>query len=414
MVIFADRGRAEPSLGQTLAMQLSRRHPTLWVDTSMSTGGWTRRDVAQRLLEASRAWLDRRAARPGDPALHVVSPWLFPLARTGWQRRFNTWELAKTVQRHLGRPGWDADRGRAGPRLARRRIAITTQPCVADLLAHSHRLGIERWFYLCDQEHTVRSGLEGQIAQAKELELVLDADVVLAASPWLVDRMARMGRSDALLLPPGVELPEPVEDARSSATVGSELVCFHPQAEELDLSWCLAAAAAAGEPVRVIGTMPQGAAWWQMTDRLACSTARPGARVADCAAQAAVLLLPLADVAMNLGRAQLGLLLEHLAAGWPDAMRPVVARQTSETRPLADCCDLASTAGEFAELCALRRRTGLPPEQAAARRAILPAHAWSERFARLGAALDLLDAAQSAAVDSNAMAMRSIRPRSAA
>src|SRR5262249_13356274 len=53
---------------------------------------------------------------------------------------------------------------------------------------------------------------------------------------------------------------------------------------------------------------------------------------------------------------------EYLATG-----RPVVASDLPANRPWADCMDVVSTPGQFAEAVRLRLQTGLPPEQRAAR-----------------------------------------------
>ena len=64
-----------------------------------------------------------------------------------------------------------------------------------------------------------------------------------------------------------------------------------------------------------------------------------------------------------------------------------MVRDLPATRAWADALDVASTPEEFAEAVLCRLRTGLPPEQAAAR-ARLAAESWAEK-ARLFEALAL-------------------------
>jgi len=112
---------------------------------------------------------------------------------------------------------------------------------------------------------------------------------------------------------------------------------------------------------------------WQRVSLLpACSYAALPA----VARQADVLIMPYVDAQVTRAMQPLKLL-EYLATD-----RPVVVRDLPANREWADCLDLAATPADFARLVRLRAATGLPPEQAAARAARLPAESWAGRADR--------------------------------
>src|SRR5206468_2064240 len=90
------------------------------------------------------------------------------------------------------------------------------------------------------------------------------------------------------------------------------------------------------------------------------------------AREAAVLVMPYADLPVTRAMQPLKLK-EYLATG-----RPVVASDLPANCPWADCMDVVSTPGQFVEAVRLRLRTGLPPEQRAAR-GRLASEGWDEK-----------------------------------
>ena len=90
------------------------------------------------------------------------------------------------------------------------------------------------------------------------------------------------------------------------------------------------------------------------------------------AREAAVLVMPYADLPVTRAMQPLKLK-EYLATG-----KPVVASDLPANRAWADCMDVASTAEAFAGAVRLRLRTGLPPDQRAAR-ARLASEGWDEK-----------------------------------
>lgn len=421
-MVFADGWGRPSSLLQRLVERLSDRYPTLWVNTVGSGRRMSGRGTVSGAWARLRQWagLDTTGAQPPESVV-VANPILYPDFRTGWQRRFNTWQMAKTVQRLASRPGWREDAAPAYPRLDRRRAGLTTMPITADLVAHSHRLGIDRWVYYCVDNPAAWPGPDGQVMAAMEFQLALDADVVVCASEHLRQRLASMGRDDARLLTPGIGLEEwsssrPPERQGREALAGTEptYLFFGLIDARLDMTWCLALGSEQPGSVWLAGPMQPGfgAQWWQVSDSLRFTGEVSSDQLPGLAIKARVLVMPYADAVLTRAMPHQRLV-EYLAVGWPDAMRPVVARDLPSTRAWSDCCDLAATPEQFVRLCRERAATGLPAPQREARLRRLPGESWSHKAAELEAMLTGPIAGRGSATR-HAAAERSIRPLAAA
>ena len=116
------------------------------------------------------------------------------------------------------------------------------------------------------------------------------------------------------------------------------------------------------------------------TDRVVCLGAVPYEMLPHLAREAAVLIMPYADIPVTRAMQPLKLK-EYLATG-----KPTVVRDLPATREWRDCLDLAATAEAFSAAVRLRLTTGLPEDQRRAR-ARLKAEGWAakarlfERFA---------------------------------
>jgi glycosyltransferase involved in cell wall biosynthesis len=420
LVVFADDWGRHPSSCQHLVRQLADRYPTLWVNT-IGTRRPTRskRDLG-RVLGKLRSWAGLESVRVPTPANVVtVSPVMYPGFRTDLQRRLNTWQMAKAVQRYANLPGWRGDDEPVFPRLSRRRIAVTTLPITAGLVKHSRRLGIDQWMYYCVDNLAVWPGLDGHVMAAMEFELALDADKILCASEHLRQRLATMGRDDAATLTHGIDLDH-WSHARAGAVdpqpvlgdVHPKFMFFGLIDPRLDMKWALSLGESRLGTLWLVGPSQPGAIWWQMTDHLRFTGAVAYDQLPGVAMRAKVLVMPYADVAVTRAMQPLKLL-EYMATGWPDAMRPVVVRDLPATRAWADCCDVVCTPQQFVEVCRERERSGLPESQRQARLRRLPGESWASKAQQFEEHLTrpIADAVRGAR---HAAADRSIRPRTAA
>lgn len=394
MVLSDDWGR-HPSSCQHLVGQLMRQRPgldVLWVNTI----GMRRPSLT--LADAKRA-LGRLRRRPagqsgsaggavsGRPTPRVVSPWMYPGFRSGWQRRWNANALVRAA---LGAVAQDH----------RPATLLTTLPITADVIEPLRDAGvIDRAVYYAVDDFSQWPGVDGRAMDEMERRQAVRVDAAVCAGEALRDRVTSMlqgGRvppDEVGLLPHGVDVEawslERVAPMRSSSSrdVGRPRFVFWGLIDaRMDAGWLRALAAEQpGAEIELVGPA-------QAVGSVAGipGVELPGPALYDelprWAAGADVLVMPYVDAPVTRAMAPLKLL-EYLAAGWFDGFKPVVVRNLPATRPWADCCDVVDTAEAFARVCRDRAAAGCPPEQAEARRRRLAGQAWSEKARVLASVL---------------------------
>lgn len=313
-------------------------------------------------------WLGRGGAgRSALPlGLDVISPKMWPGFRRPWQRRFN----AKTITWHVHEA--------LGRRSDEERIAITTLPITADLVG---RLDVDRWVYYCVDDFSVWPGLDSDVMQAMERELVGMVDDVVAVSQTLQDRIAGMGRVSTLLTH-GIDLGHWQGVGGGSAKpqaaegVGKPVVLFWGLIDQrLDTAWCKALAAA---------LQPHGGTFILAGPQQAPDPALEGLPntrftgpvayddLPELAAQADVLVMPYIEAPVTRAMQPLKFK-EYLATG-----KPVVARDLPATSAWRDAADLVGDAQAFVELVLARAKTGITPGQTQARKR-LTRESWAKK-----------------------------------
>ncbi len=368
LVISDDWGR-HPTSCQHLIGHLLPEQPVLWVNligTRRPALDWA---TARRGFEKFGQWLRPTAGQLLPANLRVVSPKVWPGFGQPWERRFNRAWLARQL-----RPLLD--------QLPEPPIAITTMPTAADLVG---ALPVAHWVYYCVDDFSVWPGIDQAAASVLEDRLIDTADVLVAASEPLCDRIAARGRS-AHLLTHGVDLDfwsiqHSALSTQHFEGLSPPFVVFWGLIDprlDLDILHELSASLTEGTIV-LIGPedRPDPA-----LDRLPRVVRRPALPLADLpavAAAAEVLIMPYADAPVTRAMQPLKLK-EYLATG-----KPAVVRDLPATRPWADCLDVASTRQDFTDAVRRRLATGLPAAQRFARQR-LAAEDWSAKaaaFARL-------------------------------
>jgi glycosyltransferase involved in cell wall biosynthesis len=239
-------------------------------------------------------------------------------------------------------------------------------------------LPVQRWVYYCVDDFSEWPGLDGDALRRMEEVLVRRADVLVAVSETLQDRLAAMGRP-AQLLTHGVDIEfwnKPKLDNPISQLTSLErpLIVFWGVVDRrMDVAF-----------VRRLSTELKGG-----TIVLAGPEADPDPALLACrrvvrlgslpfsqlpclARDAAVLVMPYANLPVTRAMQPLKLK-EYLATG-----KPVVVRDLPSTRDWADCLDVADTEERFAQAVCLHLKTGLPQAQEAARLR-LASESWAEK-----------------------------------
>jgi len=369
LIVFADDWGRHPSSSQHLVRELLSRYAVLWVNTvgtRKPTLSWS--DM-KRAAGVVSSWLGPRRSETTESlpdGLTVISPKMYPGYRAGWQREVNDRAVQHAVRPHLLHD--------------HRKAVVTTLPTTAGLVPV---LGADRWVYMCVDDYSQWPGTDHAVMDAMERLLVERVDAVACVSETLRQRIAGLGGSDSVLLTHGVDTEMWQHPAIDSALSPDWPELDKPVAlfwglidERLDAAWC--AALSACEAVHAVFAGPmkidRGRVFTADTVALGPISHRD---LPAHAAASEVLVMPYIDAPVTRAMQPLKLL-EYLAT-----MKPVVVRDLPSTRAWGDCCDIALNAGDFVRLVLERCRTGILPEQRAARERRLADESWSAKAAQL-------------------------------
>lgn len=363
LLVFADDWGRHPSSCQHLIRHLLARHEVHWINTIGTRPPRFNWDTLRRGVEKIRHWSKRSVNGEAlPPHLHVHNPRMWPWFRSKADRWLN--------RRLLGRYLISLVESLPTPP-----VAITTLPLVADLVG---LLPVRRWVYYCVDDFSEWPGLDGDTLRRMEEQLVQRVDTLIAVSDTLRDRLASMGR-EAHLLTHGVDLEfwqRPQSDVSIPRLTELErpLVVFWGIVDrrmDVDFVRRLDAEMTHGT---IVFAGPESDADPSLNTcrRLIRLGSLPFARLPTLAHEAAVLIMPYADLPVTRAMQPLKLK-EYLATG-----KPVVVRNLPATREWADCLDTVGSAEEFAKAVMLRLTSGWDEEQRAAR-SRLAEESWSAK-----------------------------------
>jgi glycosyltransferase involved in cell wall biosynthesis len=354
LLVFADDWGRHPSSCQHLVGQILGRRHVCWVNTIATRApgwGW---DTFRRGFEKLRHWMGRgRPAEPPPAGLKVVNPRMWPWMRSSFDRRINRGLLLRQLRPVVGVPH--------GAECA---VALTTLPIVADLMG---RLPVRRWVYYCVDDFTSWPGLDGSALLRLEEIVIRKADVVVAVSRTLQDKMAAHGRA-AELLTHGVDLDfwangVQAPDIPQLDGLQRPLIVFWGLIDRrMDTAWVAALAAKLDRGTIVLaGPEADPDPALLALPRMVRTGSLPFPALPRLAQEAAVLVMPYADLPVTRFMQPLKFK-EYLASG-----NPVVARALPATADWHDAADLAETPEKFVQAVCERLQTGLPPAQREAR-----------------------------------------------
>ncbi|HJT32844.1 MAG TPA: glycosyltransferase [Pirellulales bacterium] len=242
-----------------------------------------------------------------------------------------------------------------------------------------------RWVYYCVDDFSQWPGLEHAALDAMEREMVERADVIIAVSEVLRERIGRWGRH-SLLLTHGVDLRQWSDETPSS--LPRVLERFEPpfivfwglidQRIDVDVVRTTAAKLERGTIV-LIGPDQNAAPRLWASSRVARIPAQNYDDLPALARAASVLIMPYVDAPVTRAMQPLKLK-EYLATG-----KPTVVTDLPSVREWNDCLDIATSPDEFADAVKLRLQSGLSERQRLARQR-LSDECWTakaRRFERL-------------------------------
>ena len=369
LVVFSDDWGRHPSSCQHLIGHLLDRYPTLWINTiGMRTPKLSWED-AGKVSTKLRQWFTRPTVNTQMPdRLAVLNPLMYPGFRRRWQRRLNAKLLSQAVDEGLG--------ARVEGEL---RIAVTTVPMTADLV---DRLDVDRWVYYCVDDFSVWPGLDCDVLNVMDHELVRRVDAVICVSETLQQRVVQMGRQSHLLTH-GIDLEHWQKADRSVEHVSQCLpdgwsqwtkpiaLFWGAVDRRLDRDWCQGLAKHCGTLV-LAGPQQSPDPKLRTTNRLVMTGPVPYVDLPVLAQIADVLVMPYADLPVTRAIQPLKFK-EYLATG-----KPAVVRKLPGTVAWQDAADVVDSLEQFVQLVAVRAGTGTPPSQRNAR-ARLNAESWASK-----------------------------------
>jgi glycosyltransferase involved in cell wall biosynthesis len=349
-----------------IAVRLAERgHPVLFVESTglRAPAPLASRLDLQRLTERASRWLG--GVREVQPGLHVVAPVAPPFVGPRWLRAAGMRLLASTVKRTLRRLGFD-------------------RPI---LWAFLRRLVV----YQCVDHYAGNPGVDAEWLDGLEACMLERADLVIATSGVLVERLRRI-RAD-------VELSENVADVGLFARAVTEELSEPPGLQALprprlvyvgnvagyrvDFELLLAAAQALPDvPLLLIGVVglgdvrPLPPAWHRLAGlpNVHVLGPRPQPELPAFLRHCDVALIPFPDNAHTRGSLPLKLW-EYLAAGLP-----VVATDLPNFAKLSAEGTIRTARGPAAFVAAIREALEEPQGRRRERLARARAHDWPARM----------------------------------
>jgi glycosyltransferase involved in cell wall biosynthesis len=364
LLVFADDWGRHPSSTQHLVRWLLDRHEVYWVNTIGTRAPRLDAVTFRRGLEKLRAWTALRTTRAEcHPRLHVLNPRMWPWFRSRFDRRLNRYLLARqldAVVKALPEPP----------------VVVTMLPIVADLVGV---VPAQRWVYYCVDDFGAWPGLDQVPLRQMEDDLIRRADVRIAVSEPLRERLVQRA-GPTHLLTHGVDLEfwasggdrhEPIPALRG---LERPLIVFWGLTDrrmDVALVRRLASDLPAGT-IALVGRQLDPDPELLAIPRVVHVGMLPYPLLPAVAQAASVLIMPYADLPVTRAMQPVKLK-EYLATG-----KPAVVRDLPSVRPWADCLDTAASPEAFSEAVRKRLVEGLPPAQQRARQRLV-AEGWIEK-----------------------------------
>ena len=190
-VVFSDDWGVHPSSCQHLFLRISATQPVLWVNTiGLRDPDCSLRDLRKAASKLRRMLFSRvapeEAAQPVVPAHspRVCQPFMLPFARFRAVRAFNRWSVIRTVEQTV------ADMGLIDP------VIVSTVPNACD---YAGAFPSRRLVYYCVDDFSLWPGHDITYIKGLEAQLIDRAEVLVATSSALCERLALSGKPTHLL-----------------------------------------------------------------------------------------------------------------------------------------------------------------------------------------------------------------------
>jgi len=189
-VVFGPDWGRHPSTSQHLFSELLDSNSVIWVETvGLRLPRLNLRDLRRSWQKLMDYWTGRRRhAASAQPSLMVVCPLTLPFTQYHWVRRFNLWQIQRSVARACQRLGFV------------QHTLVVTAPSHCDVVG---RLGERLSIFYCPDNYALWPGMNAQQVLRMEQELTERVDAIVAVSDYLGERFKASGKP-VLVLTQGV------------------------------------------------------------------------------------------------------------------------------------------------------------------------------------------------------------------
>jgi len=195
-LVFADDWGEHPSSCQHIFKHILKEYPVVWVNTvGMRTPRLNRTDAQKALRKLRKMFFPQKNSSSkeklgkGFQNLTVLQPFMIPYNR-GTFRWFNRYSVIKIVRQKLSELG------------LRYPILVTTVPNACDYIGAFNE---KKVIYYCVDDFANWPGHDKALVLCMEEELIKKADIFVATSEKLYQRLEKYGKT-TYLLPHGVDL----------------------------------------------------------------------------------------------------------------------------------------------------------------------------------------------------------------
>jgi Glycosyl transferases group 1 len=187
-IVFSDDWGEHMSSSQYLFRHIAQRHRVLWVNSiGMRNPTLSGRDVRKACRKLSGMYSNLRSngtARSGSRGITVHQPLMLPFSGLGMVRAFNALSVCRTLGATMRREGYTDG------------IVVSTVPNAGD---YGNVLSGRTVVYYCVDDFSQWPGLDSRLVQDMEQRLIERADVLVAASDKLYERLVQSGKPTHLL-----------------------------------------------------------------------------------------------------------------------------------------------------------------------------------------------------------------------
>lgn len=370
-LVFSDDWGRHPSSCQHIIGELLDRYHVTWVNTIGMRPPTFDISTIKRILGKMKSWLPGAKIQKtpdksqNQPLPEIINPIMWPWFKRKFDRWLNQFLLSRQLRKHSDEST----------------IVVTSIPVTCDLIDH---IPARKWVYYCVDDFSEWPGLDQRTMKIMEEELVQRADLIIAASRKLQERLLSLGR-ESVLMTHGVDLTVWSKDRNISAPPNlsnfeKPLCIFWGVVDRrLDYEFLEKLNESLGSgTILLIGPSQSPDPKISSLSKVKMLPPVPFEALPEYGGIADVLIMPYIDAPVTQAMQPLKLL-EYLATG-----KPVVVRDLPATNCFSDMMLKASHPDEFSKQVNLALSEGIPDSQLESRKRLCEEswHSKSEFFVK--------------------------------